>query len=251
MRSFDELVREAASVDVLGSDFSWLAGRAREERTPWGYANLVAERAASAERVLDAQTGDGRVIASALSARPAVFAATESRPALLDRAKPVLARLGGVLVRADDGYLPLTPGAFDLVVSRHPRIGSTDWTQVARVLAPGGTYLAQQYGSGYGRELVEAMLGPQEADGGLAEQEAAAAETAGLRVVALRKAGLRAEFDDIGAVVYLLRKIVWFIPDFAVDPYRERLLLLDKQIRAQGALRTLSHRFLIEACRPG
>ena len=33
---------------------------------------------------------------------------------------------------------------------------------------------------------------------------------------------LRAEFFDIGAVIYFLRKVVWTVPDFTVDRYRER-----------------------------
>ncbi|MGH7883913.1 MAG: SAM-dependent methyltransferase, partial [Candidatus Dormibacteraceae bacterium] len=36
-KSFDELVAEADVVDVAGWDFSWLEGRATEERPPWGY----------------------------------------------------------------------------------------------------------------------------------------------------------------------------------------------------------------------
>ena len=36
-RSFEELVKEAASVSVAGWDFSWLSGRATEERPSWGY----------------------------------------------------------------------------------------------------------------------------------------------------------------------------------------------------------------------
>ena len=44
MRSYEDLVAEAATVDVSGWDFSWLMGRATEERPPWGYARLLASR---------------------------------------------------------------------------------------------------------------------------------------------------------------------------------------------------------------
>jgi len=44
MRSYEDLVAEAATVDVSGWDFSWLTGRATEERPPWGYARLLASR---------------------------------------------------------------------------------------------------------------------------------------------------------------------------------------------------------------
>jgi hypothetical protein len=35
VRSFDDLVAEAVAVEVSGWDFSWLDGRAIEERPPW------------------------------------------------------------------------------------------------------------------------------------------------------------------------------------------------------------------------
>jgi hypothetical protein len=60
MRSFDDLVREAASGDVTGWDFGWLDGRATEERPPWGYARLLAERLARVRSALDFDTGGAR-----------------------------------------------------------------------------------------------------------------------------------------------------------------------------------------------
>jgi hypothetical protein len=65
-RTFDELVAEAAAVPVEGWDFSWLEGRATEERPPWGYSGLLRERLARARAVLDIQTGGGEVLAGAL-----------------------------------------------------------------------------------------------------------------------------------------------------------------------------------------
>ena len=40
-RTFDELVAEADAVSVAGWDFSWLDGRATEQRPPWGYQRLL------------------------------------------------------------------------------------------------------------------------------------------------------------------------------------------------------------------
>ncbi|MFE0276474.1 hypothetical protein ACFWZY_30995 [Streptomyces sp. NPDC058992] len=39
-RTFDHLVAEAESVSVAGWDFSWLDGRATEQRPSWGYQRL-------------------------------------------------------------------------------------------------------------------------------------------------------------------------------------------------------------------
>ena len=55
------------------------------------------------------------------------------------------------------------------------------------------------------------------------------------------------EFFDIGAVVYVLRKCVWWVPDFTVERYHDRLRAVDARIRADGAFVTHSTRHLIEA----
>ncbi|MGW3272862.1 SAM-dependent methyltransferase, partial [Streptomyces kronopolitis] len=58
-RSFEELVAEAEAVSVEGWDFSWLDGRATEERPSWGYQRGMGERLARASAALDVQTGGG------------------------------------------------------------------------------------------------------------------------------------------------------------------------------------------------
>ncbi|MDT7696447.1 MAG: hypothetical protein QOI75_5814, partial [Pseudonocardiales bacterium] len=62
-RTFEDLVTEADSVSVDGWDFSWLAGRATEERPSWGYQRLLGERLAGAAAAVDLQTGGGEVLA--------------------------------------------------------------------------------------------------------------------------------------------------------------------------------------------
>src|SRR5439155_5765223 len=41
---FDALVAEGEAAPIVGWDFSWLEGRATEERPSWGYARMVAAR---------------------------------------------------------------------------------------------------------------------------------------------------------------------------------------------------------------
>jgi len=54
----DGLIAEAAAAEVTGWDFSWLDGRATEERPPWGYSRLLAERLPRATSALDIDTGE-------------------------------------------------------------------------------------------------------------------------------------------------------------------------------------------------
>ncbi|MET8366339.1 class I SAM-dependent methyltransferase [Micromonospora sp. NPDC049580] len=248
-RDAEELIAEAAAAPVDGWGFDWLSGRATEERPPWGYAGLVAERMARADAALDVDTGGGEVLAE-IPYPPKVLVATEAWPPNVEVARRTLRPLGATVVTvAPDSALPFRDGSFDLVVSRHPV--RTDWAQTARVLRPGGTFLSQQIGPGTMRELSEAILGPlPPPDGRHPAAAVAAAEAAGLRVVDLRRATLRATFHDIGAVVWFLRKVVWTVPGFTVDRYRPELLALHRRITAEGAFVAHARRFLIEATRP-
>lgn len=248
-RAAEELIAEAAAASVDGWGFGWLAGRATEERPPWGYARLVADRMAHADAALDVDTGGGEVLAE-VPRPPQLLTATEGWPPNVEVARRCLRRVGATVVAvAPDGPLPFRDASFDLVVSRHPV--RTDWTETARVLRPGGTYLSQQIGPGTMRELSEAILGPLPPPTQRHPEEAVAdAEAAGLRVVDLRRATLRASFSDIGAVVWFLRKVIWTVPGFTVDRYRAPLRDLHHRIAEEGPFVAHSQRFLIEATRP-
>ncbi|WP_371408891.1 class I SAM-dependent methyltransferase [Micromonospora zamorensis] len=249
LRNAEELIAEAAAAPVDGWGFDWLAGRATEERPQWGYARLVADRMARATAALDVDTGGGEVLAE-VPHPPKLLTATEGWPPNVEVARRTLRRVGATVVAVDpDGPLPFRDASFDLVVSRHPV--RTDWAQTARVLRPGGTFLSQQIGAGTMRELSEAILGPLPPPAHRhPEHAAAAAADAGLRVVDLRRATLRATFSDIGAVVWFLRKVIWTVPGFAVDRYREQLLALHERITTEGPFIAHAQRFLIEATRP-
>jgi len=244
--TFDELVAEGAAEPVAGWDFSWFDGRATEERPSWGYSRLLAQRMRHARAALDIQTGGGEVLGQIPDPPPALVA-TESWPPNIDAARRNLRRVRARVVEADDeADLPFLPGSFDLVTSRHP----TDvvWEEIARVLRPGGTYLSQQVGAGSNRELTDFMMGPTEVSQSRSARRAVAdAELAGLEVIDQREQALRVEFFDVGAVVYFLRKVLWTVPGFTVDGYREELARLHEHIQSRGSFVSHAQRFLIEA----
>ena len=249
-RTFEDLVAEAGTVSVAGWDFSWLDGRATEQRPSWGYQRLMSERLGRARAALDIETGGGEVLAGA-ERFPPTMAATESWPPNIAKATRLLHPRGAVVV-ADSGEppLPFADEAFDLVVSRHP--ATVRWAEIARVLAPGGTYFAQHVGPASVFELTEFFLGPQpEARRARdPEAESADARTAGLDIADLRSERLRMEFFDIGAVVYFLRKVIWIVPGFTVEGHLDRLRELDARIRRDGVFTAHSSRTLIEARKP-
>ncbi|GAA2142982.1 class I SAM-dependent methyltransferase [Kitasatospora kazusensis] len=250
-RTFEDLVAEADSVPVDGWDFSWLAGRAVERRPSWGYQRAMGERLGRASAALDIQTGGGEVLAGAPKL-PKLTVATESWPPNVAKATRLLGPRGVVVVAdRDEPPLPFADEAFDLVTSRHPV--TVWWDEIARVLQPGGTYFSQQVGHSSVFELVEYFLGPQTEETRRArhpDDTRRKAEAAGLDVLDLRFESLRTEFYDVGAVVYFLRKVIWMVPGFTVDRYRDRLRELHERIRAEGPFVAHSTRFLIEARKP-
>ncbi|MET9375963.1 class I SAM-dependent methyltransferase [Streptomyces sp. NPDC002992] len=193
-RTFEELAAEAESVSVEGWDFSWLDGRATEQRPSWGYQRMMGERMARASAALDVQTGGGEVLAG-VPKLPRLVAATESWPPNVAKATRLLHPRGVVVVAdQDEPPLPFADEAFDLVVSRHPV--TVWWEDIARVLRPGGTYFSQQVGPASVFELVEYFLGPQPEEVRRKrhpDDACRAAEAAGLEIVDLRSESLRSE----------------------------------------------------------
>lgn len=249
-RTFDDLIAEADAAPVEGWDFSWLDGRATEERPSWGYQRLLRGRLATVSAALDIHTGGGEVLSGA-APFPPTMAAIETWPPNAALATRRLHALGVVVVATrDEPPLPFADEAFDLVTTRHPI--SVWWTEILRVLRPGGTYFAQHIGPATMSELVEYFIGPQPEQGAEFHPDAvrAQAEAAGLEIVDMRMERMRAEFFDIGAVVYFLRKVIWTVPDFSVQRYRERLAELHERIEAEGPFVTYPTRVLVEARKP-
>lgn len=253
--TFDDLVAEGEAVPTEGWDFSWFDGRATEERPSWGYARRASVRASAARSALDVQTGGGEVFAEILrgaSPAPTRVAATEGWPPNVPIARDALAAFGGTVTPSDeDAPLPFADESFALVLSRHPVPGRENLAEVHRVLEPGGTYLSQQIGERSNAELYEFLLGPQPVDP-VPRIEKLRAQTgdAGLDVVELREERTRIEFYDVAAVVHFLRKVIWTVPGFTVEEYRDRLRDIHDVIRRDGAFVCHSSRILLEASRP-
>lgn len=252
-RSAEALIAEGAAAEVAGWDFSFLAGRASEERPPWGYALALADRLGRVASALDIQTGGGEVFAFALGRAghvPGRAVATESYGPNAALARRRLSVLGVRLFEVpDDAPFPVPDASIELASSRHPV--TNNWREIARVLCPGGRFFSQQIGAGTNRELTDFIMGPQPVNPARRPDWAVAAATAaGLEVRRVRKATLRVEFFDVGAVVYFLRKVCWTVPDFSPERYHDALVAMHAHIGRHGAFVCHSRRFLLEAERP-
>ncbi|WP_026555194.1 class I SAM-dependent methyltransferase [Arthrobacter sp. 35W] len=250
-KTFDQLIDDANAASVDGWDFSWLDGRATEQRPSWGYQQQMALRLARARAALDLQTGGGEVLAGAKEFPP-LMVATEGWPPNIAKATALLHPRGVAVVADEDAPpLPFADGAFDLVTSRHPV--TVWWDEIARVLEPGGTYFSQQVGPASVFEVVEFFLGPQSEatrHGRHPDLARAGAEAAGLQIVQLRPQSLATEFFDVGAVVYFLRKVIWMVPGFTVEQYMDKLKSMHRHIQEHGSFTATTTRYLIEARKP-
>ncbi|MBW8173534.1 class I SAM-dependent methyltransferase [Ornithinimicrobium sp. Arc0846-15] len=250
MRSFDFLVSEAVDADVSGWGWGWLEGRAHEERPPWGFAKQLSARLRRVDSALDIDTGGGEVISRAPSL-PSTMVVTEGWWPNAQHAQHLLAPRGvHVLHNLLGEPLPLADRVFELVTSRHPV--APDWHEIYRVLQPGGSYFAQHVGPASAFELIEHFLGPLPAQRQArdARAEISAARSAGLQLTQVQTASCRMEFYDVGAVVWILRRCVWWVPDFTVDRYAAELAELDAGMREGRPFIAYSRRHLLDLIRP-
>ncbi len=255
-RTFDKLIAEAEAAPISGWDFSWLDGRATEQRPSWGYSTLAARRLATVSSALDLDTGGGELLAH-VATLPRLMVATESWPPNVLLAKNRLRPLRAHVVQTHSGAtLPFAAQSFDLVINRHGLAGRAHtaeaqrwWAEVGRVLRPTGSLLSQQVGGRTMRELRE-RLGvpstPRRPHWGPAMARAVM-EPAGFEITDLREEFPRTEFFDVGAIVYYLRLVIWIVPDFSVGRYRSALVRLHKHIEEEGSFVAHAHRFLVDA----
>ena len=96
--NFEKLVDEAAAASIDGWDFSWLDGRATEQRPSWGYQRLMSSRLARVSAALDIQTGGGEVLAGAQTFPPTM--------ALWNRGRPTQRWRPGSCIRAASSWWP-------------------------------------------------------------------------------------------------------------------------------------------------
>ena len=215
------------------------------EATSWVFEEVLADRLQRVDSALDLQVGDGSRLAVVPELPDHTVATTT--PEEVGAARAALAERGvWVLEHAEGENLPLPANSFQLVTAKGPAHATA--SEIARVLAPGGSYLAQLLGPAGGFELLDYFLGPDRGTTRLADT-LDSIRLAGLDILDTRVARVSVELRDIGAVVFALRKLLW-VPDFSIERYAARLATLHDQIRREGAVVTQATRYLIEAVKP-
>ncbi len=255
-RTCDALVEAAIRQPFSGWDFSYLQGRMLEEQPTWDYPAHVRQRLSSTATLLDMGTGGGEMLAS-LAPLPVRTAATEAYAPNVPIARARLAPLGVEVVhvagapdnldltpKCESGVLPFPIASFSLVINRHesyvPR-------EVLRVLGAGGRFVTQQVGGRHLETLADALGAPRHTTAWDCAFAVRQLEHAGFLVAEQREEYPETVFMDVGAVAYYLKAIPWAVPDYSLDTYRDRLILLHEQIVLHGGLHVRGHYFYIEA----
>ncbi len=265
MASFDDLLAEAQAAMFTGWDFSWLDARSSlAADLPWSYPAEVRTRAGAAAAMLDMGTGGGEFLAR-IRPRPERTVATESWPPNVGVAAHRLRPLGIPVVHCDSapenmsaeaaaarpdrpGLLPFADGAFDLVINKHE---SFRGDEVARVLAPGGTFITQQVDYHSYDDLYRLLgLEPPPQPESWLSLAAGQLTAAGLTITATAAGQATRHYDDVGAVIYYLKVIDWAVPEYSLDALLPRLREAWQTAGAWPWPLT-ERRFLVVAANPG
>jgi SAM-dependent methyltransferase len=245
-----EAWRLEETTPFTGWDFSHLDGRMIQEEHPWSYLTRAAELMHNSASVIDLDTGGGERFLSLREHWPAKVVATEEYPPNFALATQRLAPHGAQVFSVpltDYDPMPFADGEFDLVLNRHAGFNPAE---VARILAPGGTFLTQQVHGMWAWDLL-AVFGaqPQWPDATPAKY-APRLQGAGLEIVQVQEWEGKLRFTDVGAIAYYLKAVPWMVPGFTVETHQRYLFALQDRLDAGQELAFAAGLYLIEARKP-
>jgi SAM-dependent methyltransferase len=200
-----------------GWDFSYLNDRMLVDEMPWSYMAMAAERMRHSSAVLDMGTGGGERLLELRAQWPAKVVVTEDYPPNLKLATERLAPLGVRVEKVpliNDGPMPFATGEFDLVLNRHSGFNPAE---VARILAPGGTFLTQQVHGLWAHDLLAAFDARPEWPDATPSRYVPHLEAASLEILQVEDWSGELAFTDVGAIVYYLKAIPWLVSGFRVE----------------------------------
>ncbi len=232
-----------------GWDFSYLDNRMVEDQPPWSYSSHAAELMCQASSVIDLDTGGGKRFLQLRDSWPSTVVATEAYPPNLRLATQRLVPLGVRVVEVrlmEHDPMPFAKGEFELVLNRHAAFNPKE---VARILAPNGTFLTQQVHGRWAEDLLAAFdTQPQWPEASL-DKYVPQLKAAGLTIVQAEDWSGRLSFTDVGAIVYYLKAVPWLVAGFSVETHLEVLLKLQGKLEREEVLAFAARKYLIEACK--
>jgi SAM-dependent methyltransferase len=247
VKEFIETWKHEEQQPFYGWDFSYLDGRMIEEQAPWSYSTRATELMRQSLSVIDLDTGGGERFLKLKAYWPGKVVATEHYPPNFRLATECLSPLGAQVMDVhltDVGPMPFANGEFDLVLNRHAGFNSRE---VARILAPGGTFLTQQVHGLWAFDLLAVFGAKPQWPTATPEKYVPELKAAGLTIVNLQEWSGQLSFTDVGAIVYYLKAVPWLVPGFSVDKNSKQLLTLQHQLESGESLTFVARKYLIEA----
>jgi SAM-dependent methyltransferase len=250
MTNRDELVetwKREEQAPFSGWDFHHLDGRMLEEHPPWSYAARAAELMDRATSLLDMGTGGGERLLALRENWPEKVVATEDYTPNVQLATDRLAPLGVRVVETSlNRYtpMPFADAEFDLVLNRH---SGTNPSEVARVLAPGGTFLTQQVHGLWAQDLIAAFGAEPAWPHATLENKVRRLQNVGLTILVAEEWSGAFAFTDVGAIVYYLKAIPWVVDSFSVETHLEHLFALQDRLERGEGLVFEARKYLVEA----
>lgn len=143
-----------------------------------------------------------------------------------------------------DALMPFGNSEFDLILNRHSDFSAME---VTRILALNGTFLTQQIHRLWVYDLLEVFdVEPQWTEATL-ERGVQRLTTTGLIISDVREWSGELSFTDVGAIVYYLMAVPWFVPGFSVETHLKQLFTLQQRLEENGSLVFVARKYLIEA----
>jgi SAM-dependent methyltransferase len=250
MTDRDKLVetwKREEQAPFTGWDFSHLDGRMVEEHPPWSYSARASQLMRRAASVLDMGTGGGERLLALRDVWPEKVVVTEDYPPNIQLVTERLAPLGvGVIELELNRYtlMPFANGEFEVILNRH---SGTNPAEVARILAPGGTFLTQQIHGLWARDLIAAFDARPAWPHATLESKVRRLQDAGLRILVSEEWVGAFSFTDVGAIVYYLKAVPWVVDGFSVETHLAHLLALQERLERGERLVFEARRYLVEA----
>ena len=197
--------------------------------------------------IIDLGTGGGERILKLREYWPEKVVTTEEYPPNLKLATERLSSLGVKVVDVrltDCDPMPFAKDEFDLVLNRHSAFNPGE---VARILAPGGTFLTQQVHGLWAYDLLAAFDAKPQWPEATPEKYVPQLKAAGLTILVIEEWSGKLSFVDVGAIVYYLKAVPWLVPGFSVETHSKYLFELQRRLASGDELAFVARKYLIEA----
>ena len=233
-----------------GWDFSYVQGRMIEDAPPLSYYSLASVLMKSSASVLDMGTGGGEFLLTLKKHWPERVVVTEEYPPNLKLARDRLIPHGVEIIEAklnSSDAMPFGDGEFDLILNRHSDLNPTE---VGRILSPGGTFLMHQVHGLWAEDLLAAFDKQPPWPFATPVFYARKLRNASLMLERVEEWTGRLSFTDVGAIVYYLKAVPWYVPGFSVETHLSYLLGLQNRLEHEKELVFEAREYLIEARKP-